>query len=317
MTDDPTRAIVELDAVSKVYRLPRARLTERRELAAVRGADVTVRRGRTIGVVGESGSGKTTLGRLALALTPPTDGVVRIDGIDMSTVRGAELRRLRRSVQAVFQDPTGALNPRRTVRRSVEEPLRVGGGRGRALHDRVDELLLLVGIDPRTADRRPGDFSGGQRQRVVIARALAADPAAVVADEPVSALDASVQAQVLNLFRDLQQERGLGCLFISHDLAVVGFVADDIAVMYLGRLVETGPAADVLAGPAHPYTRALRAAADMTRSAERDGAAEPPARGCPYADRCSLVMPVCHEQEPELLPVAADRRVACHAVTGP
>jgi oligopeptide/dipeptide ABC transporter ATP-binding protein len=313
--------VLALEDVSKVYTLPRESLRHaRRDLHAVDHVTFDVLPAQTVGVVGESGSGKSTLGRLALAISEPTSGRVRLDGTDPSTVRGRERRRIGRSVQGIFQDPTGALDPRRSIGASIAESLEVGGLHGSALRDRTAELLRMVGLDPARSAERPRRFSGGQRQRVVIARALAANPRLLVADEPVSALDVSVQAQILNLFRDLQQQDGVASLFISHDLAVVGFVSDVVVVMFHGRVVETGSAYDVLASPAHPYSMALRAAAAETPTARESisvSDAEPATSGCIYRLRCPLAMQVCAEISPKLLPIAPGRTAACHAVTAP
>jgi ABC-type glutathione transport system ATPase component len=258
----PPDVVLDLQHVSKEYVLRRTSWSRRPRLRAVRDVSLTLTRGETLGIVGESGCGKSTLGRIALTMLPPSSGRVLIDGADPARLRGQARRKLRRSIQAVFQDPAGALDPRLTIGQSIGEPLKAARtGSARQRKDAVDALLEMVGLDPARAGARPRELSGGQRQRVVIARALAPRPAVVVADEPVSALDVSVQAQVLNLFRDLQQSRQMSCLFISHDLAVVGFVADRIAVMYLGEIVELGPAAAVLATPRHPYTKTLKAAA--------------------------------------------------------
>ncbi len=310
----------------------------------MRDVSLTLTRGETLGIVGESGCGKSTLGRIALTLLPPSSGRVLIDGADPARLRGRARRQLRRSIQAVFQDPAGALNPRLTIGQSISEPLRASGqyaGNARQRKDAVGALLEMVGLDPARASARPRELSGGQRQRVVIARALAARPDVVVADEPVSALDVSVQAQVLNLFRDLQQRRQMSCLFISHDLAVVGFVADRIAVMYLGEIVELGPAAAVLATPRHPYTKTLKAAAlapvpaatvasTAVASTAVPSTAVPSAvpgltetktglpvaeAGCPFLARCPDARPTCASQRPRLRQISEGRWAACHLIT--
>lgn len=324
MTADPlVRAptVLQLEHVSKVYRLKRTRLRQPRSvLHAVRDASFEVHEGETVGVVGESGSGKSTLGRMAMALSTPSSGLVRIDGVDAAEARGSRLRALRRTVQGIFQDPTAALNPRRSIFASIAEPLLASGMSVAAVKERVAELLEMVGLDPSRADERPRRFSGGQRQRVVIARALATLPRVIVADEPVSALDVSVQAQILNLFRDLQRTHRLSSIFISHDLAVISYVADRVVVMYLGDIVETGSVRDVLDAPAHPYTVALRdaAAAGENHEALQTTAAlsvlDLQAQGCPFRSRCPLVMPVCETDRPALSPYGEGRQVACHAV---
>jgi oligopeptide/dipeptide ABC transporter ATP-binding protein len=296
-------------------------------LQAVRAVSLTLARGETLGIVGESGSGKSTLGHIALTLLAPSSGRVLIDGTDPARLRGQGRRELRRRVQAVFQDPAGALNPRLTIGQSIAEPLKAAACGGRARREaRVAELMEMVGLDPGRVGDRPRGLSGGQRQRVVIARALALEPDVIVADEPVSALDVSVQAQVLNLFRDIQRARQMSALFISHDLAVVGFVADRVAVMYLGEIVELGPTARLLEDPAHPYTRALKTAALApgrrspaggstplgSTAADPVGRIDDAAGGCPFRGRCPDAEPVCAAQRPALRQVSAERWAACH-----
>ncbi|HET9133099.1 MAG TPA: oligopeptide/dipeptide ABC transporter ATP-binding protein [Gemmatimonadales bacterium] len=290
---------------------------------AVDGVSFTVAPGETLGLVGESGSGKSTVGRAVLHLEAPTAGRVRFDGHELAMLPAAELRALRRRMQVVFQDPFGSLNPRRTIGASIAEGLEIHGIVPRAaLRDRVAALLAEVGLDAGYADRYPHEFSGGQRQRIGIARALAVEPAFVVLDEPVSALDVSVQAQVLNLLLDLRERRGLAYLFIAHDLAVVRQVAHRVAVMYLGTIVEIGPARTVISAPRHPYTQALVSAVpdpDPARQRERIVlAGEPPSPsapppGCPFAPRC--FHPArdarCTSERPSLR-VLHDREVACH-----
>jgi oligopeptide/dipeptide ABC transporter ATP-binding protein len=322
--------VLDLQQVSKEYLLRRTSWSKRPRMLAVRDVSLTLTRGETLGIVGESGSGKTTLGRIALTLLAPSRGRVLIEGTDPAALRGQARRELRRGIQAVFQDPASALNPRLTIGQSITEPLKAAGLGAAGRREALAALMGMVGLDPARAGARPRELSGGQRQRVVIARALAPEPAVIVADEPVSALDVSVQAQVLNLFRDLQQARRMSCLFISHDLAVVGFVADRVAVMYLGEIVELGPAGQVLASPAHPYTRALKAAAlppgpvtggvtsgvtsgDPGRVAgEPSPGLEAAAAGCPYRDRCPLAEPVCATERPPLRQIGDGRWAACH-----
>ncbi len=297
------------------------------QVKAVDGVSFTLLAGRTLGLVGESGCGKSTLARALLRLQEPTSGQVLLRGEDLTAVARGDLPARRRQVQIVFQDPYASLNPRRTVGQAIREPLdvhRVGTASERA--QRVDALLEVVGLDPQMQDRYPHEFSGGQRQRVGIARALALEPALIVADEPVSALDVSVQSQVLNLISRLQRERGIAFLFISHDLAVIQHVSDAIAVMYLGRIVELGPAAAVCREPRHPYTQALLAAVPVPDPVRRrtrlllPGEIPSPARpppGCPFHPRCPLVQARCRVEVPMLQPVAdADdgRWVACHLV---
>ena len=252
--------LLVIDDVVKHYRLPRESLLSPAPVVeALRGVSLTMRRGRSLGIVGESGSGKSTLARLAMALEAPTRGRVLLLGRDLNTLPHAELMRARRDFQMVFQDPYGSLDPRQRIGRIVAEPLI--GVRGDEARARVAEVLDAVGLRASDAAKYPHEFSGGQRQRIAIARALVTRPQLIVADEPVSALDLSVQAQVLNLLADLQQQFGVTYLFISHDLAVIDHVCDEVAVLYHGQLVEHGPTDAVLGDPQHAYTRSLLAAA--------------------------------------------------------
>src|SRR5215218_10198841 len=293
---------------------------------AVDGVDLDIRRGETLGLVGESGCGKSTLGNALLRLVEPTGGTVTFDGTDVTALPRRGLRELRRRAGMVFQDPFASLDPRRTVAQTVSEPLEVhrlrAGRRERSA--RVAELLELVGLDPAVADRYPHEFSGGQRQRVGIARALAGEPDFLVCDEAIASLDVSVQAQVLNLLRRLQRQLGLTLLFISHDLSAVRHVSDRIAVMYLGRVVEVGPAAAVAAEPQMPYTRALLSAVPLPHPAlERSrqrivlrGDVPSPAAvpsGCRFRTRCPSAFEPCPDVDPALQPVGAPGQVAaCH-----
>lgn len=237
-----------------------------RDVVAVDGVDLDLFAGRTLGLVGASGSGKSTIGRCVLRLVEPTDGTVELGGVDVLALGGEELRRFRRHMQIVFQDPYSSLNPRLTVGDALEEPLRVHAiGDRDSRRQRVRELLEMVGLRPSHADRYPHEFSGGQRQRIGIARALALRPRLIVADEPVSALDVSVQAQVLNLLAELRRELGLSMVFVAHDLAVVEHVSDDVVVLDAGRVVESGRTADVIARPTHAVTKALRDAVPESR----------------------------------------------------
>ncbi len=294
---------------------------------AVDGVSFSVAAGETVGLVGESGCGKSTLGRSVMGLMPITDGEVRFRGQVVSGLPYRRLRTLRRSMQFIFQDPYSSLNPRQTAGRIVEEPLRVHRLGGRAVRRRrVDELLARVGLPPEAATRYPHEFSGGQRQRIGIARALALQPALIIADEPVSALDVSVQAQVINLLVDLQAEFHLSYLMISHDLAVVQHIADRILVMYLGRLVEASDRARIWSQPLHPYTAGLLAAhpspdPDVDREAlrrRRIGGDVPsplhPPPGCRFHPRCPFVADICRVEAPAFRALADGRSVSCHLV---
>ena len=314
-------ALLRLDGVTRHF--PVRDMLGRRKGAvhAVDGVSLHVAEGEVLAVVGESGCGKSTLGRLALRLDEPDAGSVRFRGEDLRALRPAALRERRRWMQMIFQDPYASLDPRMTVGQAVAEPLRLHRVVPRAgERERVAGLLARVGLRPEHADRWPHEFSGGQRQRIAIARALASGPCLVVGDEPVSALDVSVQAQVLNLLQDLIRELRLAFVLISHDLAVVRHIADRVAVMYLGRIVEEGPAEAVFASPRHPYTRALLASVPGAgvRGAVLQGdlpspIAPPPA--CRFHTRCPHAREVCRQQEPPLVVGAAAsplHHAACH-----
>jgi peptide/nickel transport system ATP-binding protein len=289
-------------------------------LQAVDGASMDVEAGSTLGLVGESGCGKSTTARAILRLVEPDAGSVVLGGQDVRALGGAALRRFRRHMQVVFQDPMSSLDPRRTAFQAVSEGLEVHGICPAPLRrDRVAEIFRRVGLSGEHLDRHPHEFSGGQRQRIGIARALAVEPRLLVLDEPVSALDVSVQAQVLNLLEDLRDERGMGYLFVAHDMGVVRHFCDRIAVMYLGRIVEEGPAEDVCRSPLHPYTRLLidsvpalgaRRRSFSVPSGELPSPLAPPS-GCAFHPRCPMAVPECSAVRPELLAVDGNRRVAC------
>jgi oligopeptide/dipeptide ABC transporter ATP-binding protein len=315
--------VLSVDGLVKHFPVERGIL--RRAVAWVRavdGVDFAIAPGETLCLVGESGCGKSTVARLVLRLTEPTAGAIRLGGTDITALPEAGMAPFRRRVQMVFQDPYASLNPRLRVGQIVGEPLEnFEPSDAAARSEKVAAILAKVGLRPESASRYPFEFSGGQRQRIGIARALALRPELIVADEPVSALDVSVQAQVLNLLMDLQQEFGLAFLFVSHDLAVVEHIGHRIAVMYLGQIVEIGPKDDVLADPQHPYTQALIAAApipDPRARRERiilEGDVPSPLNpppGCRFHTRCPFAMPRCREQEPLLATIAPGRKAACH-----
>jgi oligopeptide transport system ATP-binding protein len=303
--------------------------TEKGTVRALFGVSFSVAPGETVGLVGESGCGKTTLGRAILQLYRPTAGSVRFDGIDLTSLDREAMRRMRRRVQMIFQDPYASLNPRMTVGRLVGEPLKVHGlARGSEVDERVRALLHVVGLSPQVVSRYPHEFSGGQRQRIGVARSLAVEPELVVADEPISALDVSIQAQIINLLKDLQSELGLTYIFIGHDLATVGYLSDRVAVMYLGRIVEVAARDELYDNPRHPYTQALFSAIpvpDPTTNERRKriiltgdvpSPADPPT-GCRFHPRCFLRErlgnpEICATQEPQLEEHLPGHRVACH-----
>jgi oligopeptide transport system ATP-binding protein len=303
--------------------------TEVGTVKAVDGLTFQVRRGETLGLVGESGCGKSTTGRALIRLREPTSGTVRFDGIDLGTLKTGPLRKMRRRMQIIFQDPYGSLDPRMTVGAIVSEPIDTHHlAKGAARKERVADLLRIVGLDPKYISRYPHEFSGGQRQRIGVARALAVEPEFIVCDEPISALDVSIQAQVLNLLTDLREQLGLTYLFIAHDLSVVKHISDRVAVMYLGKIVEIGPPETMYAAPGHPYTRALLSAVPVPDpEAERrrrrviltgdvPSPVNPPA-GCRFHTRCWLYERLgkpeeCRTVDPPLRTLQGDHEAACH-----
>ena len=293
---------------------------------AVDGVSFYVKRGETLGLVGESGCGKTTTGRCILKLYEPTAGEVLFEGKDMAKLRGSELRDMRRKAQMIFQDPYGSLNPRMMAGAIIGEPLTVHNlAKGKEWRDQVDELLRTVGLNPYMADRYPHEFSGGQRQRIGVARALAVRPSFIVCDEPVSAVDVSIQAQLINMLEELQEEFNLTYLFIAHDLSVVRHISDRVAVMYLGRIAEISSREELYDNPLHPYTKALLSAVPIPDPAvelkrERiilTGDVPSPLRpppGCNFHPRCPVAIPECSEVLPEWRDVGGEHWVACHRV---
>lgn len=295
------------------------------DIKAVDGVNFHIKKGETMGLVGESGSGKTTTGQAILQIDRPTGGQIFFEGRDITNVSKKERRGLRRGMQMIFQDPFGSLNPRMKVRDIIGEPLVVHGmaGSRRDYRSRTSDLLEIVGLDPEMGDRYPHEFSGGQRQRIGVARALAVNPSFIVCDEPISALDVSIQAQIINLLEDLQEQFTLTYLFIAHDLSVVRHISDRIAVMYLGEIVEIAPRIDLYRNPFHPYTRALLSAVPIPNprvEAQREhillkgevpSPLNPPS-GCHFHPRCAEAKDICSSQKPQMKEVMPGHSVACH-----
>jgi oligopeptide/dipeptide ABC transporter ATP-binding protein len=291
---------------------------------AVDGVSFTLPTGKTLGIVGESGCGKSTLARLVTRLIDPSSGSVILDGVDITTLSGKSLREMRRKLQMIFQDPYSSLNPRHSIGQIIGDPMRIQGIVTRANEKIVvQELMQRVGLNPEHYNRYPHEFSGGQRQRIGIARALSLRPSVIVADEPVSALDVSIQAQILNLLENLQKDLGLSYVFIAHDLSVVRHIADQVAVMYLGKIVEVGDSATVYSSPAHPYTKALLSAVPVANPSLRNSnkrirlvgdvpsPIDPPS-GCRFRTRCWKATDLCEAVEPPLQADITGRAVACH-----
>ena len=322
------KVLLQVKNLKKHFPITRGIVIQRQvgAVMAVDGISFDVYQGETLGLVGESGCGKSTTGRTILQLYRPTAGEVFFEGADLVSLKGEELRRMRRRMQMIFQDPYASLNPRMTVGNIIGEPLEVHGiAKGKERRERVQELLRVVGLNPYFVNRYPHEFSGGQRQRIGVARALALNPAFIVCDEPISALDVSIQAQVVNLLEDLQAEFGLTYLFIAHDLSMVRHISTRVAVMYLGKLVELTDRASLYNNPQHPYTKALLSAVPIpdpvveeTRhriilEGDVPSPVNPP-KGCNFNTRCPVAIDRCFEEEPEFQEVTSGHWCACHLV---
>ena len=311
--------LLKVEDLKKYFKVPKGMLH------AVDGVSFNLEKGKTLGIVGESGCGKTTIGRAILRLVEPSGGNVIFDGVDILKLNKQEMRHMRRNMQMIFQDPFSSLNPRKTITQTIEEPIILA----KMIPDpdkrfmRVVELMDTVGLAERLVNTYPHELDGGRRQRIGIARALAMNPKFIICDEPVSALDVSIQAQILNLMKKIQREMGLTYIFITHNLAVVNHFSDDIVVMYLGRLIEKAPAETLFANPLHPYTQALLSAIPVPRIHNRPerlllrGEITSPINPepiCRFANRCNYALPICSKEEPSLIEIEPDHIVACHLV---
>jgi len=316
---------LQIDNLKKYFPITQGLIRRRvGDIKAVDGISFDIYKRETLGLVGESGCGKSTTGRVILQLYPATSGKILLDGQNLADLSGEELRKIRPRMQMIFQDPHASLNPRMTVGSIVNEPLLEHGvGRGKERQTRVEQLLDLVGLDPMHANRYPHEFSGGQRQRIGIARALALNPEFIVCDEPIAALDVSIQAQIVNLLEDLQSELGITYLFISHDLSMIHHIAQRVAVMYLGRIMELADRKEVYENPLHPYTQALLSAVPFPNPVLEekrvriilDGDVPSPANpppGCPFNTRCPIAVERCSQEDPEWRELKSDHWVACH-----
>jgi len=329
MSQTDKTVLLKVDHLVKHFPISRG-IIFMRQVGAVHAVDdisFDIYQGETLGLVGESGCGKSTTGRTILQLYKPTAGHVYFEGVDLTTLKSEEMRKARRNMQMIFQDPYASLNPRMTVGEIIGEPLVIHNVlRGKAVDERVQELLALVGLNPAFANRYPHEFSGGQRQRIGVARALALQPQLIVCDEPISALDVSIQAQVVNLLEDLQKEFNLTYLFIAHDLSVVKHTSNRVAVMYLGIIVELATRAELYSHPLHPYTQALLSAVPIPDPVAEEkrkriilqgdvpSPVNPPS-GCRFRTRCPLAVDICKEQKPEFREVSPGHFVACHLVS--
>ncbi len=322
------KILIRVENLKKHFPITRGLIIQRQvgTIRALDGISLHIKEGETLGLVGESGCGKSTTGRTILQLHRPTAGKVFYDGIDLTELDGDEMRHARRNFQMIFQDPYASLNPRMTVEAIIAEPLEVHNiGNKKERHESVKELMSVVGLNPSLNNRYPHEFSGGQRQRIGVARALALQPKFIVADEPISALDVSIQAQVVNLLEELQEKFGLTYLFIAHDLSMVRHIADRTAVMYLGKLVELADREELFGNPLHPYTQALLSAGpipDPVKERKREriiltgdvpSPAHPPT-GCNFNPRCPWVIDICKEVDPEWREISSGHWVACHVV---